>query len=108
VPDPADVADADAYEDLIHNNLATIDSEPDQTAIGEAPELTEQEDPSAIGDHSDLTSPQGMPTVIVDQFPSVAQACRYPTSLRALCMSHAAPRPWTHRGPHLTPNWTGK
>ncbi|KAN0120448.1 hypothetical protein V8E52_004275 [Russula decolorans] len=69
VPDPADVADADAYEDLIHNNLATIDSEPDQTAIGEAPELTEQEDPSAIGDHGDLTSPQGMPTVIVDQFP---------------------------------------
>ena len=66
--DPADVVDADAYEDLIHNNLATIDSEPDQTAIGEAPELTEQEDPSAIGDHSDLTSPQGIPTVIVDQF----------------------------------------
>jgi hypothetical protein len=69
VPNPADVADADAYKDLIHNNLATIDSEPDQTAIGEALELTEQEDPSAIGDHGDLTSPQGMPTVIVDQFP---------------------------------------
>jgi hypothetical protein len=73
--DPADVADADAYEELINTNSTPIN--PDQTSVDEAPqipELTEQYDQSeagdhADGDHADLTPPQTPSTLVIDQFP---------------------------------------
>jgi len=70
LPDPANVANADAYEELIYNN--TIPMFPNQTTLGEAPqnlELTEQYDQSEAGDQADLTPPQTMSMPLVDQFP---------------------------------------
>ncbi|KAF8489360.1 hypothetical protein F5888DRAFT_1808868 [Russula emetica] len=67
---PADVADADAYEELLSNNPPTIF--PDQMTAGEAPgspELTEYGDQSEVGNQADLTLPQGMSTHVVDGFP---------------------------------------
>ena len=66
-PDPADVADADAYKELIRNNTITIN--PDQTTVGEALDLTEQDDQTGAVDHANLTPPQGMSTLVIDQFP---------------------------------------
>lgn len=69
-PDPADVADADAYEELINNNSTPIF--PNQTTVGKAPEileLTEQYDQSEAGDQADLTPPQTSSALVTDQFP---------------------------------------
>ncbi len=73
--EPADVADADAYEEILRNNSTAIN--PDQMTTGEAPaipEPTEREDQSEedqreMGDHADLTPPQGVSTLVVDKFP---------------------------------------
>ena len=68
LPDPADAADADAYE-LIHNDSTTINS--NRTTVGGASDLTEQDesdDQTEVADEA-LTPPQGMSTVVVDQFP---------------------------------------
>ncbi len=49
--DPANVANANAYEELIYNN--TIPMFPNQTTLDKAPqnlELTEQYDQSEVGD----------------------------------------------------------
>jgi hypothetical protein len=69
LPDPADVADADAYEELLRDNSTILH---DQMTVGDASgiqEPTERYDQSEVGDHADLTPPQGMSTLVVDQFP---------------------------------------
>jgi hypothetical protein len=69
-PDPADVADADAYEELTRNDSTTINS--DQMAVGDAlgiPEPTDLEDETGVEDHDRLTPPQEMSTLVVDKFP---------------------------------------
>ncbi len=73
--EPADVTDADAYEEILRNNSTTIN--PNQMTTGEAPaipEPTEREDQSKedqreMGDHADLTPSQGVSTLVVDKFP---------------------------------------
>jgi hypothetical protein len=42
---------------------------PNQTAVGKAPELTEQEDQTGVGNHADLAPPQGTSRIVIDQFP---------------------------------------
>jgi hypothetical protein len=62
-PDPADVADADADEEISRDISPTSHEAP------RIPDLTQQEDQVEMDDQADLTPPQGM-SVVVDQFPS--------------------------------------
>ena len=69
-PGPADVADADAFEELVHNfstpnfsNQTTVDMAP------QIPELTEQYDPTEVEDEVDLTPPQTLSEEFIDNFP---------------------------------------
>jgi hypothetical protein len=50
-----------------YNDSATIN--PNQTTVGKAPEFTEQEDQTGMGDHAGLAPPQGTSTIVIDQFP---------------------------------------
>ena len=73
-PDPADVADADAYEELSHENLtATPPTLPDQTTLPEVPEipdLRQREDQTGENNQADLMSSQRTSaSTVVDEFP---------------------------------------
>lgn len=69
-PDPADVADADIYEDLMISNSAP--SFPNQMTGGVAlqiPDPTEQCDQYEAGDQADPLPPQTPSTLVIVQFP---------------------------------------
>ena len=74
-PDPVDIANADAYKELLYNEsaMANHDQTATQSIPDEAsgfPELMEQEDQTE--GHTDFAPPQGMtgmPTPVVDRFP---------------------------------------
>lgn len=74
-PDPADVADADAYEELLRESLAT--TLPDPTTLPEVPEipnLTQWEDQTEEDNQADLAPSQGCDgcqgtSTVVDEFP---------------------------------------
>ena len=73
--DPADVADADAYEELINTNSTPIN--PDQTSVSKLHKsrslrnstINLEAGDHADGDHADLTPPQTPSTLVIDQFP---------------------------------------
>lgn len=68
-PDPADVADADAYEELVNNVPTPIFSNQTTDRAPQIPELTEQHDQTEVGDQVDLIPPQTSSTLLVDKFP---------------------------------------
>lgn len=68
-PDPADVADADTYEELMNSSTTAIFA--NQTTIGAAPqtpEPMEQDDQSEAGDQDDISPPQTPSIHVIDQF----------------------------------------
>ena len=69
-PDPADIADADAFEELAPNGPFFTMTTLDQPAIDESPDMPDapEQPPNGMG----AGSAEGMPTVVIDRFPSAS------------------------------------
>jgi hypothetical protein len=69
-PDPADVADADAFEELAQNNQNFATTTPDQPAINESPDIPDA--PNQRPNTMEAGNTEAMLTVVIDHFPSAS------------------------------------
>jgi hypothetical protein len=67
-PDPADVADADAFEELTQNNRFIARTTPDQPTNDESLDMPEP--PKEQFDEIEVGNSEAMLTVVIDCFPS--------------------------------------
>ena len=66
-PDPADIADADAFEELAQNNHNFATTTPDQPTINESPDTPDT--PERLPNDMEAGFTEAMPMVIIDHFP---------------------------------------
>ena len=66
-PDPADIADADAFEELAQNNQNFATTTPDQLTINESPDTPDA--PERLPNDTEAGNTEAMPTVVIDHFP---------------------------------------
>ena len=69
-PDPADIANADAFKELAQNNQFVATTTPNQPAIDESPDMPDA--PGQCPDDTEVGNTEAMPMVIIDCFPSVS------------------------------------
>jgi hypothetical protein len=67
-PDPADIADADAFEELTQNNRFIARTTPDQPTNDESPDMPDP--PEEQSNEIEAGNSEAMPTVVIDRFPS--------------------------------------
>ena len=66
-PDPADIADADAFEELAQNGRNFATTTPDQLTINESPDTPDA--PERLPNDSEAGNTEAAPAVVVDHFP---------------------------------------
>jgi len=69
-PDPADIADADAFEELEQNDTSFVTTNTNQPAIDKSPHTPEG--PEQLPNDMEVGSTGVMQTVVVDRFPSAS------------------------------------
>jgi len=69
-PDPANIADTDAFEELAQNNTCFVTTNTDQPTINESPHVPEG--PEQLPNDMEAGSTGAMPTVVIDHFPSAS------------------------------------
>ena len=69
-PDPADIADADAFEELAQNNQSAATTPPDQSALNESPDFPDASED--VLDNAEACNAEAVPTVVTDPFPSAS------------------------------------
>ena len=69
-PDPADIANADAFEELAQNNTCFVTTNTDQPTINESPCMPEG--PEQLPNDMEAGSTGAMPTVVINHFPSAS------------------------------------
>jgi len=69
-PDPADIADADAFEELAPNDHCFTMTTLYQPTIDESPDMPDA--PEQLPNGMGVGSTEGMPTVVIDHFPSAS------------------------------------
>ena len=69
-PDPADIADADAFEELTQNQHFFSTTTPDQPAINES--LDMPDGPDQLPNDMEAGDTEATPTVVIDRFPSAS------------------------------------
>ena len=69
-PDPADIADADAFEELAQNNTCFVTTNTNQPTINESPHMLEGLE--QLPNDMEAGSTGVIPTVVIDHFPSAS------------------------------------
>jgi len=69
-PDPADIADADAFEELAPHGCFFPMTTLDQPAIDESPDMPDA--PEQLPNGMGAGNTEGMPTVVINHFPSAS------------------------------------
>jgi len=69
-PDPADIADADTFEELAQDNQIFARTTPDQPTIDESPDMPDA--PEELANDMEAGNTEAMPTVVIDHFPSAS------------------------------------
>jgi hypothetical protein len=81
-PDPTDVADTDAFEQLVRNNDFFVTTTPDQCTIDEVPDGPSP--PEQQSNDMEVGNSEVMSEVVVDRFPSPSAGAPIPS------MSHGS------------------
>ena len=77
-PDPADVNDADAFEELVQNNECFMTATPDQPTIDEVQDVPNA--PEERSNHMEAGNSDGTPEVVIDRFPSPSAGAPIPSA----------------------------
>jgi hypothetical protein len=76
--DPADITDADAFEELVQNNDIFITTTLDQPTVDE--ELNALDTPVERSNHMEAGNSEVVPEVVIDNFPSAAAGAPIPST----------------------------
>jgi hypothetical protein len=79
IPDLADVADADAFEDLVQNNEDFLATTPNQVTIDEVPDVPDA--PEEQTNHMEAGSSGSIPEMVIDRFPTASAGAPIPSML---------------------------